>query len=138
MSLKFILEGDAKPPTKHTKLSAGYDLFSSEPYLLEPKAIVRVKTGLRLSFPSGCYGQILDRSSKALKGFHCLSGVIDPDYVGCIEIILVNLTDYPIIISQHEKIAQIICIKIAQPDLEQVNSLDSTERDEEGFGSSDK
>lgn len=46
-----------------------------------------------------------------------------------------NHADREFVVKQGDRIAQLVCEKIAFPALEVVERLDNTERGEEGFGS---
>ena len=46
-----------------------------------------------------------------------------------------NHNDAPFVIKKGDRIAQLVCEKICYPELEEVESLEATERGEGGFGS---
>jgi len=130
------LSEHAKIPTKGSKLAAGYDLYSAHDYLIKARGREMVKTDLQIALPTGCYGRVAPRSGLAWK--HSIdvgAGVIDEDYRGPLNVILFNLGDQDFEIKRGDRIAQLICEKIEQTDLEEVSDLDSTERGANGFGS---
>ena len=97
-----------------------------------------VATGLHVEIPAGCVGIVKDRSSLALAGLHCLAGVIDCAYRGEIKVILVNLGAETRHIRAGQRIAQLLILGVETPAIEIVPSLDSlssTERGSDGFGS---
>lgn len=117
---------------------AGYDLFSTENYFVEPRNRVLVESGLHLEIPSGYVGLVKDRSSVAAAGLHTLAGVIDSAYRGELKILMVNLADEDIQIRAGQKIAQLLVIPVYSAPVEIVDSLEdlsSTERGAGGFGS---
>ena len=61
-------------------------------------------------------------------------GTIDADYRGEIKVVLVNLSKEPFTINNGERIAQMVVAKCEQAEWEEVETLDSTERGEGGFG----
>ena len=71
------------------------------------------------------------------KGLLTLGGVIDSDYTGEIIVIMTSLTD-TIKIKKGQKIAQLIVSNIAYPEIEKVEFLKETERNNKGFGKMDK
>lgn len=83
-------------------------------------------------------GEIKDRSSLALKGITTLGGVIDPSYRGEVVVILQNLGDQVYQIAAGDRIAQLVLVKVSTPTVEVVDSLESTERGTDGFGSTGK
>ena len=81
--------------------------------------------------------QIRSRSGQASKGLIVLNspGTIDSDYRGEIKIILFNVSDKEKIVKDKEKVAQIIFSKLMSHSIIYDQSLSSTSRGEQGFGS---
>ena len=104
-------------PTKATRFSAGYDLYSPYDYIIEPKGLVQVRTDIQVSLPKGAYGRIAARSSMALKHIAVGGGVIDRDYEGNVIVILFNHGDEPYEIYEGDRIGQFICERIASPEV---------------------
>ena len=138
MKLK-LLSSDAVVPTKATDTSAGYDLTSTETYILLPGQRFAFPTGIAVAIPENYYGRIAPRSGLAFKqGIDVLAGVIDSCYRGEIKVILINLGDKNVTVSAGDRIAQIIFEKYHDFDIQVVSELDNTERGEGGFGSTGK
>lgn len=83
--------------------------------------------------------QIRSRSGQASKGLIVLNspGTIDSDYRGEIKIILFNVSDKEKIVKDKEKVAQIIFCRqqLMSHSIIYDQSLSSTSRGEQGFGS---
>lgn len=126
----------AYSPVKMTDGSAGFDLRSAYDYIIEPCGKALIPTDLAVKIPDGCYGRIAPRSGLALK-YHIdvAAGVIDRDYRGNLGVILFNHSSTCFTVRKGDRIAQLICEKIIEPELKEVLSLDNTERSERGFGS---
>ena len=95
-----------------------------------------METDLAIRVPTGCYGRIAPRSGLALH--HHISvggGVINSVYRGNVCVILFNHSSTPFQIRRGERVAQIICEKIAYPEICEVQALNNTERNTGGFGS---
>ncbi len=129
-------------PKYETELSAGMDLRSanlqSEPILLKPMERIIVPTGLSVAIPKGFEAQIRPRSGLAFKhGITVLNspGTIDADYRGEIKIILINLGSQDFTINRGERIAQMVIAPVSQAHIKQVNILNETLRNDQGFGS---
>ncbi|CAK9827607.1 Deoxyuridine 5'-triphosphate nucleotidohydrolase [Anthophora retusa] len=135
--LKFArLSDKAFAPTKGSKYAAGYDLRSAYEYIVPASGKQLVKTDLQIEVPEGTYGRIAPRSGLAWKSHVDVgAGVIDADYRGNVGIVLFNHSNEDLKISAGDRVAQLICEKITYPELQEVNSLDITERGEGGFGS---
>jgi dUTP pyrophosphatase len=87
--------------------------------------------------PEGYEAQIRPRSGLALKhGLTVLNtpGTIDSDYRGEICVILINHGEYPFVIRDGDRIAQMVFNKYERAYFEVVDSLDETERGDGGFG----
>ena len=65
-----------------------------------------------------------------------LGGVIDNDYTGEIIVIMTSFIE-PIKIKQGQKIAQLIVSNIMYPEIKLVKFLQSTKRNDKGFGEMD-
>jgi dUTP pyrophosphatase len=87
-----LLHPEAKAPTvAHPGSDLGFDLYALEDVVLEPGAMVRVRTGIAAEGPEG-YGFVLgDRSSMAARGVTYAGGRIDAGYRGEILVCLVNV-----------------------------------------------
>ncbi|CAK9820167.1 Deoxyuridine 5'-triphosphate nucleotidohydrolase [Anthophora quadrimaculata] len=138
--LKFArLSDKAFAPTKGSKYAAGYDLRSAYEYVIPARGKELVKTDLQIEVPEGTYGRVAPRSGLAWKSHVDVgAGVIDADYRGNVGIVLFNHSNEDLKISAGDRVAQLICEKIAYPELQETNSLDNTERGEGGFGSTGK
>jgi len=134
------LRSDAVVPRYATPDSAGLDLTASldAPVVIEPGERKLVPTGLAIALPRGFEGQVRPRSGLALKhGVTCLNapGTIDADYRGELQVLLVNLSGEPFVISRGDRIAQLVIAPVSQATLTEVDALDGTERGAGGFGS---
>jgi dUTP pyrophosphatase len=128
----------AMSPTKNTVFSAGFDLYSAEDKRIPPKGMGIVSTDLVIEVPKGCYGRLAPRSGLTVRSFIDIgAGVIDSDYRGVVQIVLFNFGDEEFNINIGDRIAQLICEKVAYPKLEEVSGFGATERGDRGFGSSD-
>lgn len=132
------LHPEAQIPTKGTKGSSGFDLVSVENKRVEPNQVVVVKTGLSMKIPEGFEGQIRPRSGLAKnKGLTVANtpGTIDSDYRGEVCVLLTNLTDISQNIGYGDRIAQLVIQQVPEFEFVEVTSLDETERNDGGFGS---
>lgn len=131
-----LLSKDAKIPTRGSKRAAGLDLSSSKNEVIPPQSQKLIPTDLAIKAPSGTYARIAPRSGLALKKFIDVgAGVIDEDYTGPVGVVLYNHAQQPFEIKKGDKIAQVILEKnvIMEPTI--VESLEKTERGNNGFGS---
>jgi len=155
MQIKKLSE-NAIVPTKGSDGAAGYDLYSTEDYVLKPGERKLFKTNISLAIPKNYYGRIAPRSGLAYKnGIDVLGGVIDSDYRGDIGVILLNTNSQdkqlisnldgvitnelkPLEVKKGDRIAQIIFEQYFEADFIEVKNLDETVRDSGGWGSTGK
>jgi len=81
------------------------------------------------------------RSGLALKyGITVLNtpGTIDSDYRGEIKVILINHGKEDFLVKNNDRIAQIVFSEVVKVSLNEVDDLDQTLRDQQGFGSTGK
>lgn len=124
-------------PKRNCPTDAGADLFSDETCIIKSGEWRAVSTGISISLPEGSYGRIAPRSGLALKnGIDVLGGVVDSGYRGEIKVILFNHSDINKLINAGDKIAQLIIEQCLILDAIEVDSLESSDRGEKGFGSS--
>lgn len=130
------LTDNATAPFKGSACAAGYDLFSAYDYNVPAHNKCLVKTDIQISVPDGCYARVAPTSGLAVKHFIDVgAGVIDQDYRGNVIVVLFNFSTVDFKVNKGDRIAQLICEKICYPQLEEVPSIDQTERGDKGFGS---
>lgn len=138
-TIKFILTRNVKLPTRGTPESAGLDLYLPEDCEIMPGAMERVKMGLYMRLPRGTYGRLALRSSTAIMSIDLMAGVLDRDYQGEIEVMLINRGSQVVKFKRGERIVQMICEKYCSANPVQCYEFDKkTNRGTEGFGSTGK
>ncbi len=141
--INIINKSNNQLPEYSTVLSAGLDLraYLQDDIILKPLQRVLVPTGLFIELPEGYEAQIRPRSGLAYKhGITVLNspGTIDADYRGEIKVILVNLSNDDFVIKSGERICQMVIAKHETASFLVVDSLESTDRGEGGFGHTGK
>lgn len=133
--MKVKLEDWAYMPERAHKLDAGYDLKSPIDFFVPPRKSYSINTGVHMQIPEGYVGFLKSKSGLNMKCSITGEGVIDAGYTGAIKVKLYNHGFKPINFFKGDKIIQLVLLPIYTPDLEQVDSLEETERGENGFGS---
>ena len=140
MRLRFArLSELARPPARAAHGDAGYDLFAAEDARLAPGERASVGTGVAVAIPGDHAGLVLPRSGLAARhGITLVNapGLIDSGYRGEVRILLLN-TDprHPFEVCAGDRIAQLLLVRVEAPGLEEVPSLETTDRGVRGFGS---
>ncbi|MDD3304412.1 MAG: dUTP diphosphatase [Clostridia bacterium] len=138
------LNSNAMMPSRGSEKAAGYDLYAyieNEIIEIKPHDTIKVGTGLSFEIPDGYFGAIFARSGLAanqgVRPANCV-GVIDSDYRGEYIVPLHNDTNESRIITNGDRIAQLIVMPYLDSEIEEVDELNQTSRDVGGFGSTGK
>jgi len=136
-------EDEFSLPAYMTEGSAGMDLAADldEDLTLQPLARALIPTGIAVALPLGFEAQIRPRSGLALRDGVTLvnsPGTIDSDYRGEIQLIAINLGKEPVVIRRGQRVAQMIVQRVCRVKWQEVEELPSSERQDGGFGHTDK
>lgn len=139
------LYNDTTLPTRGSAEAAGYDLYArlreNETLQILPHETVKVGTGIAIACPNGYFGGIFARSGLAtkqgLRPANCV-GVVDSDYRGEIIVALHNDSNETRYIENGDRIAQLVIMPYLSVELEEIETLNETERGDGGFGSTGK
>lgn len=140
MTVQIINKSNHPLPAYETLASAGMDLRAnlSETVTLLPLERKLIPTGLYIALEEGTEAQVRPRSGLAYKkGITVLNspGTIDADYRGEIGVLLINLSDQPVVIENGERVAQLVIAKYERIAWFETQQLNETTRGEGGFGS---
>ena len=138
MKILFTLDDGATAPTRAHDTDAGLDLYALHPADIPPGGRELIGTGVHVSIPPGYVGMICPRSGLAHKhGLTVLNapGIIDAGYTGEIKVNLHNTEDRAVVLPSGARIAQLVITPIPDAHLVQVDTLEATERGENGHGS---
>ena len=119
--VNILLKTGAQPPSYMTEGSAGADLYAylDAPLTLPPHGgVASIPTGVSLELPTGLEAQIRPRSGLARK-----HGVTVLNAPGTID---------------SERIAQLVIAPVLQATFTVVETLEPTERNQQGFGHTGK
>ena len=139
IQIKVVNKGHQRLPAYATAQSAGMDIRANldEPVVLRPFERKLVPTGLYIALPVGFEAQVRPRSGLALRhGITVLNtpGTIDADDRGELGVCLINLSQADFIVSDGERIAQMVIARHEQGEFAVVEELEETERGEGGYG----
>lgn len=141
MKVKIVLDPGAFMPTRAHKTDAGLDLYSPDDVIIPERCeglwagYATIDTGVHIEIPAGFVGMIKSKSGLNVKHSITSEGVIDSGYTGSMVVKLYNHGTKAVEIKKGQKISQLVILPIITPDLEQVDSLEETERGSGGFGS---
>jgi len=130
---------DIPLPSYSTEGSSGMDLRAAvdDKIIIKSLETVLIPTNLAVEIPKGYEGQVRPRSGLAAKNFVTIlntPGTIDSDYRGEIKVILTNFGKEDFIVNRGDRIAQLVITKVEKAYIVEVQELNSTKRNEGGFG----
>lgn len=118
---------------------AGADLVCIQDVTLAPGERLLVSTGVAIALPAGYVGLVHPRSGLANKhgiGIVNTPGTIDSGYRGELKICLINMDPTETAkLPAGSRIAQLVIQEVTTAQFVQVQELDETQRNENGFGS---
>ena len=144
-----ILSPNAVVPKYAHPTDSGFDLYTCEDLVLDPKCTGIAKTGLAFELPEGWGIMLRNRSGITVKGCPAIVlphnhktvpvtvfiGTLDEDYRGEVGIMVRNDSEQSILIPAGTKLAQGVLEKINQATFTLVDELSETTRGQGGFGS---
>jgi dUTP pyrophosphatase len=99
-----------------------------------------VRTGIAIELPAGHAGLVLPRSGLAARHGIALvnaPGLIDAGYRGELRVLLLNTDrEAAFEVAAGDRIAQLVVVAVAAPEVVEAEALAATVRGEGGFGSS--
>lgn len=157
MEIKALLVEEGFLPKKATEGAAAFDCFAREISFNRGLGYLSIKLGFKIEIPSGFVGKLYARSSVTNRGMFLGNsvGIIDSDFRGELEarfypsasaMIGMNPSIGPAgivaycenVYRRGEACAQLIIEKSEDIEILEANELDTTVRNEGGFGSTDK
>lgn len=133
--MKIMLDPGALMPTRGHTADAGLDLMTPVTRAVYPHSSTNIDTGVHIEIPEGYCGFLKSKSGLNTKHMIQTEGVIDAGYTGSIVVPVYNHSDELYIFNAGDKVTQLVILPIDLPELELVDSLEETDRGEDGFGS---
>lgn len=134
--MKIKLDNGAYMPTRAHSTDAGLDLYSREDQIVPAKESAIFDTGVHIELPIGTVGMLKSKSGLNVKHGIVSEGVIDVGYTGSIVVKLYNHSGFDYKVNAGDKISQLVILPVLYPSLDLVDTLEDTERGDNGFGSS--
>ena len=117
---------------------AGFDLTVTQSVTVSPKKITKINCGVNIALPDGVVAIPMARSSAVSKGIMVFQTLIDTGYRGPIYLFATSMNGEIITIKAGERIGQLLPMLNASVAIQamEVDELPTSERGENGFGSS--
>lgn len=133
--MKIVLDKGAYMPERGHRTDAGLDLKTPIPFSLAYGDSIVIDTGVHVELPKGTVGMLKSKSGLNVKHWITSEGVVDEGYTGSIRAKLYNHGFDTVTFEAGDKITQLVVLPVVIPEIEVVDSLEETERGDNGFGS---
>lgn len=134
--IDIMIDDNAFIPVRAHDTDAGIDLMTPVDVVIKANDSAVIDTGVHVAIPEGYFGKLESKSGLNVNhNVVCLGGVIDCGYTGSIKVKLYNLGDEPMSFKRGNKIVQMIIQPCSLTSFCIVDSLEDTERGNNGFGS---
>lgn len=125
-------------PEKAHNADAGFDIKTPKSFYLGYDGVEVIDTGVHIAIPEGYVGFLKSKSGLNVIDGITTEGVIDSGYTGSIKVRLQRRAEHSYGWKQFrkgDKITQLVILPIPDVKLLEVESLEETERGNNGFGS---
>lgn len=136
MKINVVLDDGTYMPEKAYEADAGFDLRTPSKVIIPAKSSRIIPTGVHVEIPFGYVGFLKSKSGLNVKDGILSEGVIDSGFTGSIVAKLYNHSNNEKVFEKGDKITQLVILPIPDVDMVQAESLEDTERGDNGFGSS--
>lgn len=135
-----LLDNGVKAPEYGSAGASGFDLRANieDDITIPAGGTALIPTGLYMAVPAGFEMQVRSRSGLAAKNNVFVlntPGTVDSDYRGEVKVILHNASLIPFRVHTGDRIAQGVVCPVVHAVWNVVETLESSERGEGGFGS---
>lgn len=134
--MKIKLLNNTICPKRGREGDAGYDLFLNADICFKANDMTVIDTGVCVELPEGHAGLLAMRSSVCKTGLIIQQPLIDQNYRGELHILVYNPTNNDIIYKEGERVASLYVFPIYHGELEVVDELSSSNREQAWSGSS--
>ena len=131
-----LLSDCVKCPTSAYEHDAGLDIYLPFAINVFPNETIVIDTKIAVQIPDGYAGLFKVRSSISKKGIVIQEPLIDSNYRGELHIIVTNCSNEIFRANKNDRICSLLIFPIFTEELEIVDELDPSERDNKCFGSS--
>ena len=114
---------------------AGADLSAAANVKLEPGRVTPVPLNLRIAVPAGHYMQLALQSGLASRGLMVVGGVIDSDFRGEVQALILNWAETPFRVKKGQRICQGLFLPVLKVKFKCQDELPNSLRGVHGFGS---
>ena len=129
-----VLTG-SKIPVRSSLGAAAYDITAASTTMLPPGQVTRVDLKLALQIPVGYFMKLQSRSGLASKGIIAVAGIIDADYRGPVQALLLNFSRNSFIVKKGQRCVQATFLPVITAQFIEQDELETTDRGDHGFGS---
>lgn len=131
-----LFNKNIKLPEKKRKSDAGWDIYLPEDVIFKSKTTTVVNLGFGVKLPEGYAGLLAIRSSVSQTGMTIQMPLIDEGYLGNLHLIIFNGTDTDLYYNKNDRVCSLFIFPVYNDELEVVEDLGTSDRNENWSGSS--
>lgn len=133
--MEIMLDNGAYMPSRGHKTDAGLDLRTPKAVTVPAYGSVAVDTGVHVALTHGYAGLLVSKSGLNVRHDVTSTGLIDDEYTGSIVVKLYNHGGEDYEFEAGDKVTQLVVIPVVCEPVEQVSAFRTTDRGDNGFGS---
>ena len=134
--MKIKLFKNVKLPEKKRASDAGWDVYLPEDVIFKSKTLTIVDLGFGIKLPNHYAGLFAMRSSVCHTGMIIQMPLIDSGYLGELHLLIFNGTDQDFFFKKDSRICSLFIFPVFDEELELVEDLGTSDRNENWNGSS--
>lgn len=134
-TIEVVLDEGAIMPTRAHEHDAGLDLYTPFFAMVPPHGRCVIDTGVHVAIPAGYVGKLESKSGLMRNSGITCRGTIDSGYTGTIQAVIFNHSDMAYTFEAGNKVTQMVIYPIITPTPIRVDTLQKTNRGDNGFGS---
>lgn len=136
LNVQIKLENEGRIPTYGRDGDACLDCYSNADISIPSGERKLIGLGFSLAIPLGYEGVLRPRSGMTKNGIDVGIGTIDSNYRGVCKACLINNSNATYEVKKGDRVCQLAIREIPKIEWNEVEELDSTNRNDSGFGSS--
>lgn len=133
--MKVKLDADAFIPERAHPTDAGLDIRCPIDVMIPANGSAIIPSGVHVQLPANTVGMVKSKSGLNIKHDIVSEGVVDEEYTGQIIVKLYNHGRRDYFMKRGDKMTQLVVMPCMYVDVEETDTLEATERGENGFGS---
>lgn len=131
-----LFNKNIKLPEKKRKGDAGWDVYLPDDVTFKARTVTEIDLGFGVKLPDGYAGLFAMRSSVCHTGMIIQMPLIDENYRSTLHLLIYNGTDIDFYYNKNDRVCSLFIFPVYNDELEVVDDLGTSERNDAWNGSS--